>query len=500
MSLVSISALCAILFGVVTRFYWAKTRGSTHDTWYHLHIADRIRRERRLPDRVDQFIIPGPYDYPPGLHILLAVFPQDIVSRFKWLFAPVVEMIHLSLVIGVTYWLTQELSTALVAGSIYATYTTQIVQFTALTPRVVGSLLVSVLVLLVFYGLKTGAVPPLVAAVFVGIMLLHTHKMSSQTILFMFVFFSFLWIEPIYVGLVIAMVTLSILVSGGHYLTILRGHISIINFWRRQHNAGRTPGEFMRRYGKQGSDEDGTDSVIVRLLTWVKRNEWTMFVADNSWTFLLGLVFVWERYVDAGLYANPTPFVTMMSVWAIFILGFAILTQYVPYFKLVGDGYKYFMWGAFPTAVVLAVILPFEWNILITAGYITALGCSALYGFVRMYLRVSGLNPDSRTITTDGKKVIEFIEQSDGENVLLLPFGMSFHLLYETELNILFHQNPKIESESAFPVPVEPLKDIVADYEIDYVVIDTTKIDVKKFDIKSFDVAFEDSGYIVLEA
>jgi hypothetical protein len=116
-----------------------------------------------------------------------------------------------------------------------------------------------------------------------------------------------------------------------------------------------------------------------------------------------------------------------------------------------------------------------------------------------MYLRVSGLNPDSRTITTDGKNVIKFIENSDGKNVLLLPFGMSFHLLYETDLNILFHQNPKIEAEPAFPVPIDPLEDIVTDYEIDYVVIDTTKIDVNEFDTESFEVAFEDAAYLVLE-
>jgi hypothetical protein len=498
MNFASIVALCAIVFGVVIRFYWAKARGSTHDTWYHLHIADRIRREQRLPDRVDQFLIPGPYDYPPGLHLLLAVFPSRVVSRFNWLFAPFIEIVHIVILIGVTYWLAQDLSTALVAGSIYATYTTQIVQFTVLTPRVLGSVLVSVLVLLVFYGFQIGAILPFVAAVGVGVVLLHTHKMSSQTVLFIFLFLSLLWIEPIYVALIIAMVMLSILVSGGHYLTILRGHISIINFWRRQHNAGRSPGEFMRRYGIQGSDQRGPDSTLVKLLTWVKRNEWTTFVADNSWTFLLGLVLVWGTCVDANLHARLTPFVSMTAVWAIFILGFAVLTQHVPYFKLVGDGYKYFMWGAFPTSVVLAVTLPLE-NTWVTAGYSIVLVGSVLYGFVRMYLRVSGLNPDSRTITTDGKNVIKFIENSDGKNVLLLPFGMSFHLLYETDLNILFHQNPKIEAEPAFPVPIDPLEDIVTDYEIDYVVIDTTKIDVNEFDTESFEVAFEDAAYLVLE-
>jgi hypothetical protein len=182
-----------------------------------------------------------------------------------------------------------------------------------------------------------------------------------------------------------------------------------------------------------------------------------------------------------------------------FILGFGILTQYVPYFKLVGDGYKYFMWGAFPTAVVLAVTLPLGDSRLITAGYLLALVGAAVYSTLRIHFRVNVVDPSSRTITTDGAAVLDFLERADGNGVLLLPFGMSFHVLYETDLNILFHQNPKIEAESAFPVPIEPLSDIVSEYEIDHVVVDTTVVDVEKFNTEPFREMFEDEDYVVLQ-
>lgn len=498
MALISILALCAIVFGVAIRFYWAKTRGATHDTWYHLHLIESIRRERRLPDRVEQFLIPGPYDYPPVLHILLAVVPASLVSRYKWVFAPVVETIHLSLLMSVTYWLTQDISTVLIAGSIYATYTTQIVQFTALTPRVLGALLVSVLVLSVFYGLQTNTILPLAVAVFVGVVLLHTHKMSSQTVFFMFIVFSIIWLQPVYLVLVALIVLLAVIVSGGHYLTILKGHFSIINFWRHQYNAGRAPGEFMRQYGKQRSEQEEPDSIIIKTLAWVKRNEWTTFITDNIWTFLVVPIIIWGMYVIPEQYPDFGPFVDMLAAWAVFILVFAILTQYVPYFKLVGDGYKYFMWGAYPTAIVLAVTVPWETSVLFTIGYATVLVGSALYGFVRMHLRVNGLNPSSRNITTDGRAVVDFLEQSAGDNVFVLPFGMCYHLLYETDLNILFHANPKLEAQHVFPAPIEPLVDIVTEYDIDFVVIDTTKVDMNKLDTDPFNEVFEDAEYLVL--
>lgn len=498
MTLLSIIALLAIVFGVATRLYWGLARGTTHDSWYHLYLADRIRREHRLPGRVDQFLISGPYDYPPILHILLAALPAALVFRYKWLFAPLVDAVHLLLLGGVTYWLTGDVTTTLIAMSIYATYTTQIVQFTALTPRVLGALLVSIIVLLAFFGVQTGMGLPLGVAVILGVVLLHTHKMSSQTVLFLFLFLAVVWMQPIYLGLLAAMTVLAVILSGGHYLTILRGHINIINFWRRQHRAGRPVGEFMRRYGVQPSgDGRGPDSMVTRLLAWVERNEWVMFVADNAWTFLLVAILAYGAVAGLDLFVRLPTFARMIAVWALFILGLAILTQYVPYLKLVGDGYKYFMWGAFPTAVVLAMVLPVQSDV-VAAVYVISLIGTATYGFTRIHLRVNEHRSGSRDITVDGRKVLEFLEGAAGENVLLLPFGMSFHVLYQTDLNVLFHQNPKIEAEAAFPVPIEPLEDIVTDFHIDYVVVDTTKVDLDAFETGPFRIVFEDSEYVVM--
>jgi len=498
MTLLSVIAFCAIVFGVAVRFYWGYTRGSAHDTWYHLYIADRIRREKRLPERVEQFLVPGPYDYPPGIHLLLASVPRKIALRFNWLLAPVVETLHILLLIGVTYSLTQDVAVALVAGSIYATYSTLIVQFSALTPRVLGALLVSVLVLLVFYGVQTDLILPLVAAVLVGVVLLHTHKMSSQTVLFLFAFLSVLWVDPTYIGFVAAMVIVAVLASGGYYLTILRGHFNIIDFWRRQHRAGRPPGEFIRRYGHDVSDTDDAESPLSKLLVWVMHKEYHMVFADNAWSYLFAGVLAWGTFVEPGLYGDLPPFVDKLAVWALFIVGFGLLTQYVPYFKLVGEGWKYFMWGAFPTAVVLAVALPLS-NVWVAAGFGIVLVANAAYGFVRMSLRVSGEKTSARNIRIDGSAVLEFLNEAEGTNAFPLPFGMSFHILYETDVNILFHQNPKLAAEAAFPLPIEPLADIADEFDIDYLVVDTQMVDITKFDTDSFEPVFEDADYLALE-
>mgnify|MGYP000017513116 CR=1 FL=1 len=482
----------AIAVGLAMRFYWAAVRGAAHDTWYHLHLAEYIRKNRTLPDRVDQFLVPGPYDYPPALHLLLALFPSRVVRQYNWMLAPVVELLHVFLVCWVAFWLTGDITRAAMAGGIYATFPTQIVQFTALTPRVLGTFLVSLIVVLTFYGVVSGVLLSFAVATILGAILLLTHKMSSQTVLFLFSFLSIVWLDSTYLALFGGMVALATVGSGGHYLTVLRGHVSIINFWRRQYSAGRPPGEFMRRFGNDVGDPEESKETLASVVTWVKRNEWTMFVADNAWTFVLPIVLL-----VVGLRGGP-PMLEMLAVWGLFILGFAILTQYVPYFKLVGDGYKYFMWGAFPTAVVLAAVLPFDGGFFYEVGYIVILLGSTIYAFLRLYLRVSGLETNVRDVLTDGRDVLDFLEAEDGENVLTLPFGMSFKLLYATDLKVLFHQNPKIASESAFPVPIEPLRDIVSQFDIDYVLVDTKKLDLTKFETAGLTTVFEHAGYVVL--
>lgn len=499
--LVLLAALPAIAFGVFGRFYWAAKMGATHDTWYHFEVARRIRESRSLPERIDQFIVGGPYDYPPLLHLILAVLPEDVAFEYKWTFSPVVDVLHMGFVGAVTYWVTGSPTAAVAAVGIYATVPITVMEFSHLTPRVVGSFLLSVVVVIVFYALTAGSTWYLAIATVVGGILLLTHRMSSQTLAFMFLFFTAWHLQPWYLAVVAGSVVLATLLSAGHYATVLRGHVSIINFWRRQYNEGRSPDSFREEYMTSPTDDsegDGRSSALRSIVERVKRFRSIPFVADSGWSFLLAglLVAGW-----AGLLSpvgvpeiELSPFESHLATWALFIVVFAIMTQYLPKFKLVGEGYKYFMWGGFPTAVSLAVLLMAADGLLFSLGYVVATGGMVAYTYLRM--RGRGAESNRRNVQSGG--VLEFIDDAEGRNVMCLPTDMSFPIIHSTDKNVLFYQNPKREAEVFFPVPLEPLSEIADRFDIDLVLVDERRLDLEALDVSSFDELYESNGYKVL--
>lgn len=485
--LVDVGSVVAILFGIWGRFHWAREIGATHDTWYHLHVADKIRQERSLPKRIDQFLVQGPYDYPPILHVVLAILPSEIVFKYKWLLSPFVDLAHMALLYGVTYWVTGDPRTGMIALAVYATYPMALKQFTYLTPRVIGSLLVSVFLLVTFLAVDTGSLTYLVPAVFVGVLLLHTHKMSSQTVLFLSVFLAIWTQNPLYIIILLITVLLGIVLSAGHYLTILKGHINIINFWRRQYSAGRPPGVFGTRFGSTSDGDPTTGSRLERVKQRVKRHGWVLFVADGTWSFVaLGILVT-------GTHPSLSPLLQQVAYWAAFIPLFAVLTQYVPKFKLVGEGHKYFIWGGFPSAILIAITVHASSSRILDLLYIGVLVAVLVFAVFRM--KGAGATADRRNLVAEGEHVLEFISEADGESVMTLPPDMYYQLLYHTDKSVLFHSNPKIEAESYYPVPIEPLEAIVDEFDIDLILVDTARVAEEEFDLSTFERVFERDGY-----
>lgn len=491
--LISAAACC---FGVVGRFYWAWQIGASTDTWYHLLLSDTVRETWSLPERVDQFIFDAPYDYPPALHVLLALFPSDLVYRFRWAFSPIIELAHLLLVGGVTYLLIGEPVTPLVAMAIYATTPALLRHFTTLTPRVLGSFLFSLTVLSLLFAVQRGSVWHFAAPVLFGTALLLTHRMSTQTLAFFCLFLAIWFANPVYAAVLVPAFLLAVALSGGQYLRVLEGHLSIINFWRKQHRKGQPPGEFMRQYGQHGTMESANASLWTRLVAVAKRYRHTvLFIGGQVWLFLLAALIL------AGYgYATLGPFQRALTIWALFILGLAVLTQFVPKFKLIGEGHKYYMWGGLPTAVTLASILRSVDSPLLYAVF--GLGSIALMAYITLRMRFIVANAQKVNFSVGGDdEVVEYIKAVEGRNVMCLPHNLSYATMYFADADVLYSQNPGGDEKvkAFFPVPTEPLYDLAETHDIDFVLLDKRRLELDKLDIDPFATALETDGYLLLE-
>jgi hypothetical protein len=471
--------LPVIAYGFGGRFYWANRIGFLHDTWYHLLASEKIRENgHRLPAQIDHFIFDGPYDYPPGLHWFLSFFSEDVVTRYNWLFAPCVEVVHGVGILSVTaYLLTGEVTVALVAVAIYAISPEPVRHFISLTPRVVGSLLFSLTflsTLLAVMGRPIFVIP----ALLLGGVLLLTHKMSTQTLAFTLVAFTALEGDPAYLGLLVAIIAFALVLSRGHYIAVLRSHLAIINFWRIQRSKGNPPSAFMRDYGRRNDESPST--FLARLKSLVIDVDPVMFGITNGWLLFLPVpLFVFGGFDVLG------PFERQLAIWALVIMGIAILTQYVPGFKLVGEGHKYYMWGAFPCVIVLGRVLVTVRQPALIA-MVLALGAVSL-GFIHFMMQSRAKREHSPSIT-DAQGILEYLSGPDVDRIMSVPPNDSYTLAYKTRKKVLWHDSTTayMDGEPFYPTPRKPLEELAEEFDINAIVVDSSQVTVDQSNFQTY--------------
>jgi hypothetical protein len=176
----------------------------------------------------------------------------------------------------------------------------------------------------------------------------------------------------------------------------------------------------------------------------------------------------------------------------------AVLTQYVPLFKLIGEGQKYYNWAAFPAALTLAVAL----NTLSNSLFYLLLGTSIVVTGVFTYLVMSSRvkNAERLDLERRGAVVLEQLRESDRDRVMCIPHGISFTVAYLADKTVLWHDSTTAYEEGTvyYPMPERPLREIAAGYDIEFVIIDTELVVIDESHFPKFDVIVEDSGYLLL--
>src|SRR5918912_4119705 len=118
------------------------TRPGGVDTWYYLASAAAIRRQKRLPISLPQYLLHDPREsYPAVFPLFLALLPPDWLRRYFWLVSPVIDALHLLLLYLLAFRLTDSVLAAGTAGLIYAVTPQLISETRNLNGRAFASLL-----------------------------------------------------------------------------------------------------------------------------------------------------------------------------------------------------------------------------------------------------------------------------------------------------------------------------------------------------------------------
>lgn len=460
--MILVVALCLLAFSLLCLLYprWhARQYGA--DAWYFLAAAEEMRRRPRWELVLPYFMLDIPQQwYPPGFTALLALFSAQGLRRWFWLINPVLDSLHLALLLGVAAMLLADWRFLLLAGLLYRLSPTLIDQYSNLNSRGIGSILFSGLML----GLAAAALGRpwgyAVAVVMVAALCL-THKLTLQAffgvaLLGTLVHPSILWLPVLLAG-----VALAWMVSGGFYWKVLKGHWDILRFWRRNlhrlgaHQVFHSP---LPEYARDGCDAGL--SYPPGLAGWTKL---VRFFIGNSWLLLaLPLLF---------LFPSPRPIFQFLSFWAwsVYLVGFVV--TFAPPLRFLGEGYKYLKLAYFPMALCLAEIalrpgLPW-W----TDGWILAVLLLNLRSCWRLTRAIR--NEKLMEVGRQFGHIFDYLKGQGDVGVLCLPVHSADAVAYHTGKRVFWgaHSAGFEKIEPFFPVLKMRVEEYFRQYPLDYLLL-----------------------------
>jgi hypothetical protein len=448
------------------------TRPGGVDTWYYLASADAIRRQKRLPISLPQYLLHDAKEsYPAVFPLFLAALQPAWLRSYFWLVSPIIDAVQLLLLYLLAFRLTDSVLAAGTAGLIYAVTPQLISETRNLNGRAFASLLQTVTMLVIMRSVipSDGPVANLTGAGeyglwVVGVLLVavlyNTH--TSTTIAFLVsaatltvVFGEWKFLIAGGVGLPVA-----ILISGGYYLRVILNHVHAARFWirnvkyTRAHQIEDSP-LFSTRQG--GSPRQGL---------------------YRSWLSLCARV-LGENPFILPMLVTPIPnnvWAAHMYWWAVAILVWSLLTTFGGPLRVLGPGFHYMKTSVFPTAYALSVTVNIQEGALSPVGMALVISVIASFAALAYFYRVMARRETEHTAQTppDLAEAASYLRRLPGKRVLVLPSMYADFVAFNAEKAVVWggHSGDLSRFEEFFPVLRKPLAYFLERYAVDYVVLD----------------------------
>jgi hypothetical protein len=429
------------------------------DAWFHLLYSEALRRQRRLPVRLDRFLMePEEQRYPPAFAAALALLPATVRVRFKEWISPAIDVAHLALLVGTAVFLGLPSSGVLLAALVYATTPTLTLEYSTLNPRSLASLLFTVTMLCLFAS-SSGKVGALPLGGLAGALLLLTSKMGAQAFAFTAVVAAVTW-HPHLDAVLLALLAVSAaqLLSLGFYSQVLRAHAAILRYYSRHVNDLNAHQIYDSPLGDRGLCTDS------RLYLPGIRGLWRLarvLVAHDPWVLLLPLVVAEGR---------PTGVHGFFVLWAASVLGATLVTTFVPPLRFLGEGYRYLKFGAFPISLLLGQTLGTWPHVLVSV----LLACTSV-GVIWRLLHARRFE----TLDDDFQRLLSFMGTHPASRVAVIPSHRSGAVAFFTRKAVLWggYSGGYDQLEAWSPVLRKPLPETLAAYRVGLVLVDTDYVD-----------------------
>ncbi len=452
------------------------TRPGGVDTWYYLASAEAIRRQKRLPISLPQYLLQDDKEsYPAVFPLFLAALPQAWLQRNFWLVSPLIDSLQLVLLYLLAFRLTDSVLAAAIAGLIYAVTPQLISETRNLNGRAFASLLQTVAMVTLLRSLipsegATAIVMPSsttlwwIAVVLIAV-LYNTHTSTTIALLVSVATLSVVFGDWRYVLAGVLGLPLALIVSGGYYLRVIGNHLHAARFWLRNVHLTRA--------------HQIADSPVLGQQNGTRHSARGLYRSPLS---LLVRILGENPFVLAML-VTPVPRNTWaehMYWWAVSILLWAVLTTFGGPLRILGPGFHYMKASVFPTAYTLAVTVNIQEGGFSLFGLVLLLSVIASFAALAYFYRLMNRRTTEHTAQTppDLAKAAAYLRGLPGRNVLVLPTMYADYIAYAADKAVLWggHSGDLTRLEEFFPVVRRPLPYFIERYAIEYAVLDQTYI------------------------
>jgi hypothetical protein len=455
------------------------------DAWFHLLYAEALRRDRRLPARVPHFLLERcEQRYPPLFAALLALLPRGARLRARSVVTPLLDCAQLALLLLVARAHGLDPRAALLAGLVYATTPTLVLEHSTLNPRALGSLLLTSFMLYAETVLSGGGPAPLVVGALAGALLLLTLKLGAQVLFVLVVATSLAYRDAAVAGMGLLSTVLALLLSGGFYLEVLRAHAEILRFYFRHaadlnahqvydsplYSERRPPGHRPERFYRPGLS-----------------GAWRL--ARGLLAHLPGVLLLpWLAWRPA-----PDAWSAFLLLWTIAVCAAAVLTTFVPPLRFLGEGFRYLKFAAFPLALLIGQALA-AWP-----EALAALGLVAASGWLER--RLLWARP-FETLDADLAAAVAYLRGDPRQRIATLPSHLADPLACLAGKKVLWggHSSGYGALEAWSPLIRRPISDLLDEYGVPLLLIDTRYVQPRDLGLEpAFRRAWERGRFVLLE-
>ena len=454
------AALAAFLALRLYPIWHIRDRGC--DAYNILLCAENVRRNRRLPPRIDNlFILEEPEQwYPPVFFALAALVPTRWLQRKFWLFNQFVDLANAGLLFAVVSHFAGAAVAAL-AVVVYGMVAGLVQEFAALTTRPLGLLVLNALLLAAFATTTDYRWAPV--AVFCGVVLVYAHKLSAQQAWFSLPMISIGMADIRWLMLLPIMYLVAALVWPRGFRQVLHGHVVIVRFWHRNwpllgaHAVRQSP-----VYGREMEGGHFSAPAQSSVAGYLKQ------ILHQNYFVLPALAML--------LVPAPDPaFQTFLGLWVLSVYAAALLIHFVNALRGIGLGMQYVKFALLPSLLATSVTLGQGAPL-----WFQVLAAVALVLTVRQYWLIAKLLRGESKATEPRTEAIEplllRLRGDQDARVLVLPYQLCDLVAYATRRPVYWGTHAQVfdeRLEQFFPVLRKPLSHYAQDGNLNRLLLDT---------------------------